>query len=320
MTDVRRVTGAEVVTFAQAPVPRSVSVWLAAGDLAILPCADGEPTRVEVHEVQGPPLAVSLDDQVLRVEHREPGEGVWSALRRAVSAMSLPSARLALVVPAGADVTVRVATAPVYADGLTGTVSVTSVAGPVTVDRASGTVTVSTGAGVVRGTRLSGQLRVKTATGAVDVRRSPLRSARLATLSGRLDLELTQPNCLVTSSTASGPLQVRVAPGTGYDLTARAPEGAVRIDDEAVTAEPAPKAVSPDPVAPIGPAAAEATEATIDRAPAQAPEVDGDPTVEAPGTDAEDTAARYVHRADGDRALVVKARTLSGTVSLRRDL
>lgn len=277
MTDVRRVTGAEVV-----PCPGEVTsiasstVWLGGGDLAVLPCGDGEPPRVEVHEVSGPSLSVTWSDGTLRVEHREPGEQVWAALRRAVTAMALPSARLVLVVPPAARLTVRTATAAVYVEGLTDVVSVTTVAGAVTVRATSGTADVTTGAGAVTAARASGTLRVKTATGAVSVAGDRLRAARLATVSGRVDVALADSNCLVTSNTAAGALELRVPPGTGYDLTAHAPHGSVRIDDETVV------------------------EAAVDTESGGS----GDP----------------IHRGEGDRSLVVKARTLSGTISLRRDL
>lgn len=264
---------------------RSVIVWLGGGDVAILAAADGEPARVEVHEVTGPPLAVSCVDETLRVEHREPAESVWSTLRRVASTLSMPTARLAIVVPPEAEVTVRVASAAVYVEGLTGQCRLTSLTGSVTLDRLSGTVVASTGAGAVRGSRLSGHLRVKTVTGPVAVRRSTLGSARLATVSGRVDLELLEPNCLLTSATATGALEIRVPPGTGYDLTAHAPADAVRIDD-----------------ATIGPPD-EPHDARQDAARARREE-----------------PADGVHRADGDRSLVIKARSRSGTVTLRRDL
>lgn len=300
MGEVRRVPDAAVLSWPDEAPVRTVSIWLGGGDVAILPAADGEEPRVEVHEVFGPPLAVSCADGVLRVEHREPGETLWAALRRAASTLSMPTARMAVVVPVGAAVTVRVATASVYVEGGQGPLTVTTVTGPVTLHRLSGPVTVTAGAAAVRATRLTDGLTVKTGTGAVDIQDSTLRSARLATMSGRLDLELTDPNCLVTSNTAGGALEIRVPPESGYDVTVSAPEGAVRIDDETVRTQ---------------------TDAGVVQRVEDADPQDVLPGEAEPGLGPEqDRTSRALHRHDGDRALVVKARTLSGTVSLRRDL
>lgn len=348
MDDVRRVSGAEILTCPQKI--SSVTVWLGGGDLAVLPCGADEPARVEVHEVSGPPLSVSWVEGALRVEHREPGEQLWAALRRAVSALALPATRLALVVPAGAAVTVRTATAAVYVEGLTAALAITTVSGAVTLRDVSGVTDVTTGAGAVQATHLAGQLKVKTATGGVAVQGAELRAAGLATVSGRLSLDLAVSNCLVTSTTAGGSLDVRAPRGAGYDLTASAPRGAVSIDGAVVLPDgddprerpgpgpgPGPGAGAGDVAAPEVPGAEPDLSGETDNAPGAERDADGaEPDLSGPahdvpgegpaepggdeGTGAAQGRRGTVHRGEGDRALVIKARTRSGSVSLRREL
>ena len=75
------------------------------------------------------------------------------------------------------------------------------------------------------------------------------------------------------------------AADAGYDLTAFAPRGAVHVDGHEVDGPEVPDAGGCDDPGPDGRA---------------------------------DDRRTTVHRAEGDRALVIKARTLSGTVPLRR--
>lgn len=242
----------------------AVAIVLVGGSLAVL-TGQGRDARVEVSRVAGPPLAVSFDGRTLRIEHHKEADGsLLGGLRRMLRERAYPSADVAVTVPPDTAVRVTTVTAGVYAAELGARLSVT------------------TGSGAVATDRIAGDLDLKTGVGAIAVRRSAARRIALVTVGGALEVDLAEPDCLLTARGA-GSLAV-TAPPTGLDLTATT-RGAVLVDGREIVPDDVQDALSGD---------------------------------EAPGEPAKRADVPARHHADGDRALVVKAKLRSGAVRVDR--
>lgn len=159
-----------------------------------------------------------------------------------------------------------------------GPVSVTTVTASVYAEAVPGRLRVVAGSGAVDINRAVGDLDIKTGVAAVTLRRCAARRIALTTVSGALAVDLAQPDCLLT--TRGGSLTV-TAPAGGLDLSATT-RGRVSVDGRDVLPDDVQDAVPGEQTA--------------------APR-SGVPTL---------------HHADGDRALVIKAKLRSGDVTVTR--
>lgn len=266
---------------------RRVTVTVLSGAVDVLG-HDEQDARVEVVAVRGPELSVSYDDGHLQIAHHPSAGALGEALLRLLAA-GPPSARLVLAVPRRAEVRIRTAGASVLVTGLDGETSVTTVTGSVGAESTSGTLSVRSGTGEVAARDLHGRLHVNTGSAPVTLVASAPRQVQVSTLSGAVDLDLTDANCLVNARSASGSLRVRLPEGSGYDVTAHSLHGQVLVAGESVRD-----------------AGESVRDAVASEAAHPAAATDDAPTPHGEGAGG--------HRAAGDRALVVKARSRSGDI------
>ncbi len=209
---------------------RAVHVVLLGGRVDVVAHAGRSSVRLDVQDVIGRPLGVSLGDGTLRVEqHKEPGSPFLDMVK-GFFANGASSARLTLTVPAGVKVTITTVSGDVLVGGVEGDVTVSTVSGAVSLSRLAGRVDVRTVSSAVDAAGLSGELKTKSVSGRLTVDGSTLRSAKLATVSGPLVLDLVGPVGLVTANAVSGDITIHIPGGAGYDVTAASQSGHVVVD------------------------------------------------------------------------------------------
>jgi hypothetical protein len=122
----------------------------------------------------------------------------------------------------------RTASGDVTAESVTGAVAVHSASGDVLLNRADGDVTVHTASGDIQASRIGGATRIDTASGDVVIT-SCGSSVTMHTASGDVQLGAVASGRVELRS-ASGDLNVGVAPGLGVYLDLASTSGNVRSD------------------------------------------------------------------------------------------
>lgn len=209
----------------------AVHVVLVSGRLDVVAQPDRSSARLDVRDVAGRPLAVSLAHGTLRVEHhKDAGGNVLDMLKGMFTGATTSSAQLTLTVPATAKVTVTTVSADALVSCVTGDVTINTVSGALSLARLSGRVDVKTVSSSIDASGLAGELRSKSVSGRLTVDESALRSAKLATVSGPLVLDLVGSTSLVTATGISADITIRIPRDSGYDVSAGSQSGHVVVD------------------------------------------------------------------------------------------
>ncbi|MFI6965431.1 DUF4097 family beta strand repeat-containing protein [Streptomyces sp. NPDC050149] len=185
-----------------------------------------EPTaRLEVSDIEGPPLIVTQQDGVLTVSYEDLAwQGMLKWLdrkgwhRRAVVSLAVPAGSTVEVGVVGASAFVSGVRGRTDVRGVTGDTTLVGLAGPVGAETVSGNVEAQAVTGDLRFHSVSGDLTVVEGAGAsvkaesvsgsmvldLDSAGSPT-DVRLATVSGELAIRLPHPaDARVEANTASG--------------------------------------------------------------------------------------------------------------------
>ncbi|MHA6762854.1 DUF4097 family beta strand repeat-containing protein [Streptacidiphilus sp. PAMC 29251] len=191
------------------------------------------PARIEVTELEGPPLTVTLVDGELTVTYDDltwkdfswrsllPFLRTWSehARRRAV---------VSLAVPAGAKVELGSASSDTVISGITAAVTVHSASGSTTLVGLSGPVEANTASGSVQAQGVSGDLKVNTVSGELTVFEGTGGSIKANSVSGAVTVDLAQDNAIDVSLTnVSGEVAVRIPAPTDAKVHANTTSGSV---------------------------------------------------------------------------------------------
>ncbi|MFI1155583.1 DUF4097 family beta strand repeat-containing protein [Streptomyces sioyaensis] len=191
----------------------ALTVRVYGGTVNVVGTSDGGPARVEISELDGPPLTVSCRDGVLSVAYEDlPWRGFLKFLdRRAWNR----SAVVSVTVPAGTRVEVGVIRAGAVVSGITGRADVRGVSGDSTLVGLTGTVLAET---------VSGNVEVQSLTG----------DLRFHSVSGNLTV-IDGAGGGVHADSVSGDMVLDLAPGKGADiaLTTVSGEVAIRLPDPA---------------------------------------------------------------------------------------
>src|SRR4051812_15132427 len=194
---------------------RSLAVRLVAGHVDVV-TTDGPGARVEVTEVDGEPLTVSIDDDgrlVIR-QARLNWAGIlgWlkSERRRAV---------VSVAVPAECDTSIGVVSADAVVAGVHGKIDVRCVSGDIVLDDVTGTVSAESVSGDVEARRLAGSIGLKSVSGGLTVVDGAPEKVRVDNVSGDVALDLFSPGAVdVTVNTVSGDVTVRVPERSGLTV------------------------------------------------------------------------------------------------------
>ncbi len=207
------------------PARRHVRVQLVGGEVEVTG-HDSDEIVLEVLEVVGNPVEVTLEDGMLSVGYPALGWEGW--VKRLTSFRSSDRCRLRLAVPRSTGVTLATATAAATVTGLQADVSLNSAAGTVYASGLTGRASARTFSGPITVDLHEGPVSIQSASGTVRVQGSTAH-AGISTGSGDVHLRNSAAGSVVSASTLSGSVDV-LLPRTGLVLTARTVSGAVEVD------------------------------------------------------------------------------------------
>ncbi|MCK7625813.1 DUF4097 family beta strand repeat-containing protein [Streptomyces sp. RS10V-4] len=214
----------------------ALTVRLVGGTVNVVGTPEGGPARLEVSELNGPPLAVSWADGTLRIGYDDlPGKGFLSFLdgtgwqRGAVVSVTVPAATRVEVGTVGAGAVVSGIAGGTEVCGVSGECTLVGLAGPVRAETVSGNVQAQALTGDLVFHSVSGELTVVEGTGG---------GVRAETVSGGLVLDLEPAaGTRIDLTTVSGEIAIRLPDPADARVDANTTTGAVTnaFDDLRVT-------------------------------------------------------------------------------------
>ncbi|MGW8061527.1 DUF4097 family beta strand repeat-containing protein [Streptomyces ziwulingensis] len=188
--------------------------------------ADEGPARLEVSEIEGPPLIVTHRGGVLTVAYEDlPWKGFLKWLDRRGWRRS---AVVSLAVPTGTRVEVGVVSATAVVSGLEGRAEVRGVSGDTTLVSLSGPVRANTVSGNVEAQALSGDLRFTSVSGDLTVVEAG-SSVRADSVSGSMivDLDTAGEPTAIDLTSVSGEIAIRLPQPADARVEANTASGTV---------------------------------------------------------------------------------------------
>jgi hypothetical protein len=187
--------------------------------------------RLEISEVQGDPVAVSLTDGRLEVRHQLNGpQGWFKNLMGTVNHNSNNSAVISIAVPAGVEVEAGTVSGDGLVSGISGHTRLSTVSGSVMADQTSGRLQVNTVSGEVIARNHDGILSAKSVSGEVTAS-GRFTNIRANTVSGDMSFDLFSFTNDFGANSVSGDLTIRLPHDVGVDIVAKSASGVVVIDD-----------------------------------------------------------------------------------------
>lgn len=208
----------------------SLRAGIVGGRLDVL-VHDGDQTVIEVSEVRGDPLAVSLENGRLEVRHQLQGlEGWFKNLMGTVSGTSDNHAVVSIAIPRGVPVEIGTVSADSLASGTSPLTKLNTVSGSVLGDGTEGELHLNTVSGDVIARGHDGILTARTVSGEVTAS-GRLKDIRAKSVSGDLVFD-TEGYCeSLGASTVSGDVTIRLPRDVGVDLAATTVSGRVAVDE-----------------------------------------------------------------------------------------
>ncbi|MCL2090782.1 MAG: DUF4097 domain-containing protein [Micrococcales bacterium] len=207
---------------------RAVRVQIIGGRVDVVG-QDAPGARLEVHDVHGRPLEVSLRDGELRVGYADTLSGWEAFLDRLKTFRSSDKVDVHLAVPRAAAV--RVGT--VSAEGLLADIdedsSVGTVSGALVVDSTRGQLSARSVSGELSARNHHGPLTMNSVSG--DLAASgELTAVHANTVSGAVSLDLASATSSITTTTVSGAVTARLPEGVGVQVRVQSVSGRVVVD------------------------------------------------------------------------------------------
>ncbi|MDQ0030100.1 DUF4097 family beta strand repeat-containing protein [Arthrobacter bambusae] len=193
---------------------------------------DEATTRIEVSEIGGDPLAVSLVDGRLEVRHQLHGpQGWFRNLMGTVNNTSPNTVVISIALPAGVDVEAGTVGGDGMVSGVTAHIRLSTVSGSVLADRTRGELHVNTVSGEVIARNHDGVMTAKSVSGEVTAS-GRFKNIRANTVSGDLSFDLHGYTQDFGANSVSGDLTIRLPRDVGVDIVAKTASGTVMIDDQ----------------------------------------------------------------------------------------
>jgi hypothetical protein len=213
---------------------RSLKLGIIRGRFDIVTHED-EVTRVEVSEIHGDPLTVTLVNGRLEVRHQLHGaQGWFKNLMGTVNNNSSNSVVISIALPSGVEVEAGTVSGDGLVSGISGHTKLNTVSGSVMADGTSGELHVNTVSGEVIARNHEGVLTAKSVSGEVTAS-GLFTNIRANTVSGDMSFDLHGFTHDFGANSVSGDLTVRVPSDVGVDIVAKSASGAVVIDDQKYT-------------------------------------------------------------------------------------
>ncbi|GAA5200983.1 hypothetical protein GCM10023346_44330 [Arthrobacter gyeryongensis] len=193
---------------------------------------DEATTRIEVSEIAGDPLSVSLIDGRLEVRHQLHGpQGWFRNLMGTVNNTSTNTIVISIALPAGVDVEAGTVGGDGMVSGVSGHIRLNTVSGSVLADGTRGELHVNTVSGEVIARNHDGVMTAKSVSGEVTAS-GRFKNIRANTVSGDLSFDLHGFTQDFGANSVSGDLTVRLPHDVGVDIVAKTAGGTVMIDDQ----------------------------------------------------------------------------------------
>lgn len=198
--------------------------------------------RLEVSEIQGPPLIVTQEGSTLTVTYEDLH---WQNFLKWFDRKGhRRKAVVSVAVPAGADVEVGVVSAGAVISGIKGRTDVKGVTGDTTLVGLSGPVHAESVSGSLEAQSVTGALRVNTVTGDLTVIDGSGSSVRAESVSGDMVIDLDAvdldgPPADIRLTSVSGEVAIRLPHPTDARVEASTTSGSVSnaFDDLRVTGQ-----------------------------------------------------------------------------------
>jgi DUF4097 and DUF4098 domain-containing protein YvlB len=188
--------------------------------------------RVEITEVQGDPVAVSIVDGRLEVRHQLHGpQGWFKNLMGTVNHNSNNSAVISIAVPEGVEVEAGTVSGDGLVSGTSGHIRLNTVSGSVMADGTTGDLHVNTVSGEVIARNHDGVLTAKSVSGEVTAS-GTFSHIRANTVSGDLSFDLLGFTQDFGANSVSGDLTIRLPYDVGVDIVAKSASGTLVIDNQ----------------------------------------------------------------------------------------
>ncbi|MGM7777961.1 DUF4097 family beta strand repeat-containing protein [Arthrobacter sp. KNU-44] len=189
-------------------------------------------TRIEVSEIAGDPLSVSLIDGRLEVRHQLHGpQGWFRNLMGTVNNTSTNTIVISIALPAGVDVEAGTVGGDGMVSGVSGHIRLNTVSGSVLADGTRGELHVNTVSGEVIARNHDGVMTAKSVSGEVTAS-GRFKNIRANTVSGDLSFDLHGYTQDFGANSVSGDLTIRLPHDVGVDIVAKTAGGTVMIDDQ----------------------------------------------------------------------------------------
>ena len=188
--------------------------------------------RIEVSEISGDPLTITLVNGRLEVRHQLQGpQGWFRNLMGTVNNTSTNSVVVGIALPLGVDVEAGTVNGDGMVSGVNGRIRLNTVSGSVMADGTSGELYVNTVSGEVIARNHDGVLTAKSVSGEVTAS-GKFKNVRASTVSGDLSFDLHDYTNDLGANSVSGDLTIRLPHDVGLDIVAKSASGTVIIDDQ----------------------------------------------------------------------------------------
>jgi hypothetical protein len=204
----------------------TLHVRIVSGTVNVMGTDEGSP-RLEVSDIEGPPLTVTQEDGTLTVTYDDlPWRGFLKWLDRKGRRRD---ALVSLSVPAGTRVEVGVVGATAVVSGLGGRTDVKSVSGDTTLVGLSGPVRATTVSGSVEAQAVTGDLRMSSVSGDLTVIEGSCPTVKADSVSGSiiLDLDPTNRPTDVGLTSVSGEIAIRLPHLADAEVEANTASGTI---------------------------------------------------------------------------------------------
>ncbi|MBZ4016859.1 DUF4097 family beta strand repeat-containing protein [Streptomyces purpurogeneiscleroticus] len=209
-----------------APV-NTLQVRVYGGTVNVVGSTTADRTRVEITEIDGPPLTVSCEHGTLTVGYDDlPWRGLLKFLDRKGWQRS---AVVSVTVPAAARVEVGAVGASAVLSGITGRTELRGVSGDATLVRLTGPVRAETVTGRVEAQAVTGDLRFQSVSGDLTIIDGGGSSVRAESVTGDMvvDLDPAAEGTDVHLTTVSGEVAIRLPDPADTEVEASTTSGAV---------------------------------------------------------------------------------------------
>ncbi|MHA6693490.1 DUF4097 family beta strand repeat-containing protein [Homoserinimonas sp. A520] len=210
---------------------RALKVGLVAGRVDIV--GHDEPgARVEVHSVDGKPIKVSIEGDVLEVDHPQLNWENFIDVFKYFRGHA--RAEVSILVPRNVELKLGVVSASAIVSGLRNGGKISTVSGEAVIDNTAGVLDLNAVSGELSVRDHQGTVNARTVGGDVAATGDIVKFSG-DTVSGNIMLDLAGIPDTARVSTVSGDVTVRLAPGVPAEYKINTVSGKVQLDDSEIT-------------------------------------------------------------------------------------